>query len=664
VGIVVRYVGSAKWKCLTKREATLLRRAGIDIAAVYETKAAWMLSGYRAGVTAAKRARAAVRACGGPRTPFVYFACDVATKRYSRVNDCLRGAASVLGRDHVGIYGSYSVCDNALKSGWATKAWQTEAWSYGKSLSSAALYQNARRCDGSLGLDYDSNFARTEDVGQWGYSGAGRISWTGAGTGTGADLAATEFVSASTGCAVGSEGTVIRSTDGGATWQARSAPTTAALKGVDFATSSAGWAVGAQGTVVRTVDGGLTWGAQSTPTSETLRAVSFADSTRGWAVGDSGTVLATADGGSTWSTQTVPTSLTLTGARFVSATTGWVVGEAGLILRTTDGGSTWSPQSTPTSSALTALDFVDAETGWAVGKTGVILATTNGGATWTQCASPTSATLGSVHFLDAMIGWAVGDAGTVLRTVNGGTTWSAQSVPSTERFTSVNFVEGAKGWIAGDSGTMLRAVGTGTTPYATITGVVRSATSGKPIGGARVRIGSRLQAPTSPDGSFVAARLLPGTYDVTFTDPRYVSRKVTGTIARAGVRASVRTTLTPRTATALTKPSVTPGVSPRGLPVSVSATLTPLAAVTAAPVTFYGWRYEQKTVRKKVRGHVRKVKVWHWRLAFKATRYADANGRATVSRVYAPGRWHLQVRFPGTGTTLPSTSATVGLRVL
>lgn len=664
VGIVIRYVGSAKWKCLTRREANALRRAGIDIAAVYETKAGWMLGGYKAGVTAAKRARAAVRACGGPRTPFVYFACDVATKRYSTVNACLRGAASVLGRNNVGIYGSYSVCDNALKSGWATKAWQTEAWSYGKSLASAALYQNARRCDGYLGLDYDSNFARAEDLGQWGYKGAGRISWMQMGTATGANLKGVEFVSATTGCAVGTAGTVIRSTDGGSTWQARSTPTTATLWAVDFATSSAGWAVGAGGAVVRTGDGGLTWEARSVPTSETLRAVCFADATRGWAVGDAGTVLATYNGGSTWSTQTVPTSAILTAARFVGATTGWLAGEGGLILHTTDGGVTWNPQSTPTSAALSALDFVDAETGWAVGKNGTILATTNGGTTWVQCSSPTSAKLSSVRFLDAMIGWAVGDAGTLVRTVNGGATWSAQSVPSTGNLSSVSFVEGAKGWIAGDSGTVLKAIGTGTTPYATITGVARSSKSGKPVGGVRVRIGSRLSAPTSPDGTFIAARMLPGTYSVGFTDPRYVSRSVAGVVARSGVRASVKVSLTPRTATALTRPVTTPTLSPRGLPVSATTTLTPSVATTAAPVTFYGWRYEQKTVRKKVRGHLRKVKVWHWRLAFKATRYASANGSVSVGKVFAPGRWHLQARFAGTGTLLPSTSATVSFRVL
>jgi hypothetical protein len=130
VGIVARYVGGSAWKSLTRSEANALRKAGVDIIAVYEPKSAgWMLGGYKAGVAAAKKARAAVVKCGGPSNAVIYFACDVGTHNYSAVNACLRGAASVIGKNQVGIYGSYYVCDSALKGGYAAKAWQTVAWS-------------------------------------------------------------------------------------------------------------------------------------------------------------------------------------------------------------------------------------------------------------------------------------------------------------------------------------------------------------------------------------------------------------------------------------------------------------------------------------------------------------------------------------------------------
>lgn len=170
IGIVIRYVGSAAWKCLDKAEADQLRKAGIDIACVYETSAGWMLGGWEAGRIAAMAAKAAITDCGGPPAPFVYFACDVDTQEHSKVESCLAGAASVLGKDKVGIYGGYDIVDHALKGKFAAKGWQTEAWSQGRKLSTAVLYQHVAKLWGNLGgLDYDSNEMLADDIGQWGY---------------------------------------------------------------------------------------------------------------------------------------------------------------------------------------------------------------------------------------------------------------------------------------------------------------------------------------------------------------------------------------------------------------------------------------------------------------------------------------------------------------
>src|SRR5713101_8159986 len=50
-------------------------------------------------------------------------------------------------------------------------------------------------------------------------------------------------------------------------------------------------AVGEPGTILRTTDGGATWSIQSSPTTSTLRGVSFTDANVGTAVGDSGTIV-------------------------------------------------------------------------------------------------------------------------------------------------------------------------------------------------------------------------------------------------------------------------------------------------------------------------------------------------------------------------------------
>ena len=75
----------------------------------------------------------------------------------------------------------------------------------------------------------------------------------------------------------------------------------ASLNSVYFSDAQRGWAVGGNGTIVVTTDGGATWSAQTSGTSDGLNSVYFSDAQRGWAVGSTGTIVATTDGGATWS---------------------------------------------------------------------------------------------------------------------------------------------------------------------------------------------------------------------------------------------------------------------------------------------------------------------------------------------------------------------------
>ena len=73
--------------------------------------------------------------------------------------------------------------------------------------------------------------------------------------------------------------------------------TTNALLGVSSTDANNGTAVGDQGTIVRTADGGTTWTAQQSGTTNQLHGVSFTDANTGTAVGLQGTILRTTDGG-------------------------------------------------------------------------------------------------------------------------------------------------------------------------------------------------------------------------------------------------------------------------------------------------------------------------------------------------------------------------------
>ncbi|MBC8179615.1 hypothetical protein H8E88_00685, partial [candidate division KSB1 bacterium] len=105
-----------------------------------------------------------------------------------------------------------------------------------------------------------------------------------------------------------------------------------------------GWAVGSNGVIVHTSDGGSSWSSQTSGTSNYLLSVHFSDSRTGWAVGGYGTIVHTSDGGSSWSSQTSGTSNWLWSVHFSDSQTGWAVGSNGTIVHTSDGGSSWSSQ--------------------------------------------------------------------------------------------------------------------------------------------------------------------------------------------------------------------------------------------------------------------------------------------------------------------------------
>ena len=61
-----------------------------------------------------------------------------------------------------------------------------------------------------------------------------------------------------------------------------------------------GWAVGTKGTVLKTTDGGATWISQIGGMETDLNGVYFTDANTGWVVGNDGFIFHTVTGGETW----------------------------------------------------------------------------------------------------------------------------------------------------------------------------------------------------------------------------------------------------------------------------------------------------------------------------------------------------------------------------
>jgi photosystem II stability/assembly factor-like uncharacterized protein len=112
------------------------------------------------------------------------------------------------------------------------------------------------------------------------------------------------FFNASEGLAVGIEGKIVQTTDGGKKWtfvgEDLSRFDGTALYMPLLRASGDGWIVGASGRVLRLQDGEWKVAALGTRVISWLRAIDFFDDNHGWMVGGYGTILHTEDGGKTW----------------------------------------------------------------------------------------------------------------------------------------------------------------------------------------------------------------------------------------------------------------------------------------------------------------------------------------------------------------------------
>ena len=255
----------------------------------------------------------------------------------------------------------------------------------------------------------------------------------------------------------GGRGLILHMTNNGQDFAMLETGVQKAIYEIDFATAQDGIAVGQDGVVLKTSDGGKAW--TQIPIELPLQdwqvaqphyfAVSRGgDAQHIWAVGPVGAIIRSQDGGQTWENLSLwcdlsfdnfatsdpaddpestlprmnPCDVTLNGVSFPTNTDGWVTGEFGIILRTQDGGVTWQRQrnvhnlpkyTRPELSEEEAIrqripplyiedlflidvDFRNAQEGYVTGESGTLLQTKDAGETWTNIPSGSFNTLLSV----------------------------------------------------------------------------------------------------------------------------------------------------------------------------------------------------------------------------------------------------------------------------
>lgn len=203
------------------------------------------------------------------------------------------------------------------------------------------------------------------------------------------------------------------------------------LNGIFFIDSEYGWAVGSGGTILKTTDGGVEWKDISSWYSSDLYKVQFLNRKVGWIVGGetyNGVVLKTTDGGETWVdlNPVTPYSNGFTKLKFFSENFGYISGFNG-VYKTTNGGDTWLDKGGP--NWTTVLCFIDSSTGFIANTLGSIYKTTNGADTWNEVLPKEKTWFRDIKFLDDRTGWFIADGlydeyTIIYKTTDGGDTWS------------------------------------------------------------------------------------------------------------------------------------------------------------------------------------------------------------------------------------------------
>jgi polar amino acid transport system permease protein len=168
------------------------------------------------------------------------------------------------------------------------------------------------------------------------------------------------------------------------------------LYGIDFFDEEEGFAVGADGTIIATFDGGLTWELRSVP--DEIKNYSFYDlalipykseyPVRLFVVGENGTFIRSDHKSSltvgydwiVWNTN-INTTSTLRSVSYSSNAKLWVVGDDNFIALTKDGGKSFYNQSQPQTidTDFSGVSFVDGSNGFMVGESGIALYTNREG---------------------------------------------------------------------------------------------------------------------------------------------------------------------------------------------------------------------------------------------------------------------------------------------
>ncbi len=227
------------------------------------------------------------------------------------------------------------------------------------------------------------------------------------------------------GWAVGRNGILLYSDDGGASWQIEKWGSFG-FRDIHMLSLKKGFIAADNGYLFRTDDGGESWHPiEFEKFSSNLNSITFHNGT-GIITTDRGGIITTLDAGKTWKLGYLAEArrknrwVNINRAFLIDDYNIWIVGDEGLILNSRDGGRSWDNHRFLERSYM-AVHFISGTTGFIGGEKGTILITEDGGEKWTRVKASTPRINDMVAFGSGVA--AVGENGTVLKSDAEGRRW-------------------------------------------------------------------------------------------------------------------------------------------------------------------------------------------------------------------------------------------------
>ena len=309
-----------------------------------------------------------------------------------------------------------------------------------------------------------------------------RLPWTVSDARCSATIVSLDFPVDQIGFLLLSDGSVLRTANGGTSWSRKTAlPATKATGGsakptdIAFVSPTVGVAVTDSGRLYRTIDGGNSWTLIGSATRLTAyTGLYFVDAANGYAIGAGSTTMLTNDGGQTWVEKThgslkftgircapgdiktclvttdtgdrliqtadgfatnssvTPSTDKMFAAALTSATHAVAAGQFGTTVVSNDVGATWATIGGRLTPSFTRIRGASEKVAYVAGKDGAAAKTVDGGKTWVNIAAPASEDVIDLAFPTTTTGYALDDANGVSRTADGGSSWQILN-PGTPR---------------------------------------------------------------------------------------------------------------------------------------------------------------------------------------------------------------------------------------